>query len=165
MKRLLLTIAILFTGVAMAQAGYRKTEVPESQNGEPVMTADYAGYDVCRTSFTTNGVFCSSGEIIVAGVIASSSSVQTDFVIMRDTDGAGSSDTNTTEETFRVYFASGQVIPGGIPAGTNFRPAAGPVRHKKGLVIKTNSSVMNMVTVLYHRISQPKAGETIQGNP
>lgn len=165
MKKLFLTIAILLAGVAVAQAGYRKTEVPEAQDGQPVMTSDYAGYDICRTSFTTNGVFCSSGELIVAGMIASSSSVQSDFVIFRDTDGAGSSDTNVTEETFRVYFASGSVITGGvIQNGTNFRPP-GPVRHKKGLVIKTNSSVMNMVTVLYHRISQPRAGETIQGNP
>lgn len=164
MKKLFLTIAILLAGVAVAQAGPRKAELPEAQNGEPVFSSEYAGYDVCRSSLTSNGVFCSSGEIVVAGLYASSNTAFTDFVIIRDTDGAGSSDTNVTEEVFRVYLTSASVVSGTNPGtlGTKWTPPGGPARLKRGLVIKANVSTINMVTVLYHKLVSNRAGEINQ---
>lgn len=158
MKKLLLSMAILLTGVALASAGDRSGAVPRSQNGEPAWTSDYLGVDYGTSSLSSADIRISSGESVFIALLWSSNTATGDNVAIFDsTSTVVATNDEGMNEVYRVFLstlsfaavsASHDVRSG---LGGKWEPPA-PTRFRKGIVIRASVATVRLITVLYNRL-------------
>lgn len=147
MKKYILAVAVLLSGVVVSSAGDRVVGSPRYNNGDPAFNADYAGMDISTAAFTANNTLAFSGEGVVTGVIISTPVLASDYIIFRDTQSVLT--TESTDEIFRVYAGTNAVVNNGVQNLLVKLPY--PIRVKRGLAYKANVATFNMITVLYNK--------------
>ncbi len=168
MKKLIGSLVLLL-GVGLVAGKLLAGEtagIPTSQYGQGIQHSDYVGVRVSTAAFkadenfvvtvTTERAKSPTGEtiseVLVYGVNFSSGTT-IDFVVIRDTAGAGSwggssgqAVGNPVAMVFNTAHSTGGI--GAISAG--FMPIDPPIRLFQGLSWNTNTSNYNLITVHYH---------------
>lgn len=165
MKKFTILTAAFLLSASLASAGDRKVGVPVAQTGVAVSGWDYAGVDRSTITFSSKNVLAFTGEGVVIGFIASSNTLSSNFLSFCDTGAAVSSgisdvDTATSSayalgnEFARVYHSTDSYTASmgfnDRSLGTTYEFPA-PIRVKRGLVVKANTNLHNIITVLFHK--------------
>lgn len=164
MKLFAFTLLALGLGFGSAHAA-RIGNVPTAQDGQPVATSDYLGVSFSTVQFSSANVLVADGDVALVGIMFTSATNVSDFLMLRSTGGltpgatsagnAGGDDYTTTGEVYRIYMTSSTLSVAGtagiIQHGFKWSPPA-PMRFRSGLAAKMNTHTLNSVVILYHRL-------------
>lgn len=157
MKRhLFLLPALMFLIVGAVNS---KTILVPQGSESALPTSDYGGVSYGTIKFSTGTQVFSNNIGSIVGFVASSNTSTTDCVIFYDTAAVISpADEQPGTEIARVYLSTNvitasAVITGNPVLGTTYKFPA-PIRVTRGIVARTNSAAINVITILYNKFGE-----------
>jgi hypothetical protein len=161
-KKSMFFAAVLILGANLATADLRSTPVGPAS---ALPSSDYGGVDISTIAVSSANALIDTGEGSIVGFVASSTSLNTDFIIFRATNSllpgttsAGTAltdDFSTNNELVRVYMTttSFTINGNGIQQGTTYKFPM-PLHYKRGICAKMSSAAYNMVTIFYTKLNR-----------